>query len=248
MNAHTKVRFDSDRQLYLVDGIPFVIEKSWPIDFDKVNYQIRRPYQTGIEAYRFIAKLIAEKRAFTEADIFVFEGMARGDFDVIDLYRKTFMWGKLAPVTRNRAFTITQKNDIFYVDNTPIEISNVYELNIDAFYNKRIETEDGVEIKVYMDGTTHAKFYQLSTGAGFERFYGFITQDGKQYVIVDVESNKIYIGKEAKKQSRLECSVCKVQKEEANLCNDCRVAVYCGVECQRIDWFQQGHSEKCGKK
>uniref|UniRef100_A0A0G4H2Y7 MYND-type domain-containing protein n=1 Tax=Chromera velia CCMP2878 TaxID=1169474 RepID=A0A0G4H2Y7_9ALVE len=52
---------------------------------------------------------------------------------------------------------------------------------------------------------------------------------------------------ENRKYSPLPCSVCKVAVPSFMYCGVCKLAVYCGKECQKRDWKRKpgGHKERC---
>jgi hypothetical protein len=292
--------FDPVREIYLVDDTPFVIRSRrvllaikikkvggalWTADGGKID--LKEDDEVTESTLSLIVARYREKQALEETDIYVFESPTNGEFVVVDLKRRSAFEGVLAPYIRNRTYKVTrdERTGMFHVNGTPINVTYAGALNADALASKRIETMDGQVIHIYMDAVTQAKFYELSRGVGFERYYGFITPNADKYVILDLEADKVYLGKIAAatleftddeewatlppppfkpqlrrgwdesdleepssvKWSRLECNVCGIQQEKAHMCSGCRSAIYCGTDCQNIDWIRGGHKERCSK-
>lgn len=204
-----KGSFDPVREIYLVDDTPFVIRSKrillaikikkiggalWTEDGGKI--ELKDDYVSESTLSQIVARYRA-KQALKESDVYVFESPTRGEFVVVDLKRRSAFEGVLAPYIRNRVYTVTrdERTGTFHVNGTPINVTFTSALNTDALTHKRIETMDGQVIHVYMDAVSHAKFYELSRGAGFERYYGFVTPNADKYVILDLEADKVYLGR-----------------------------------------------------
>ena len=59
--------------------------------------------------------------------------------------------------------------------------------------------------------------------------------------------NRHYVSQEAdklKSEHRRKCANCSNQVE-LKKCNKCKIAKYCGVECQKEQWYNRGHKAMC---
>jgi TPR repeat protein len=74
---------------------------------------------------------------------------------------------------------------------------------------------------------------------------------GKKYIKLS-ETKEFHKGKREDVQKVLArlssmCRVCGKQGEGYKCCSKCTCVYYCSIECQRKDWKECGHKEKCKK-